>query len=382
MRRRWYRRPPRQWPRRRTQTPLPGRRRRLTVAAELGTLLAVLIGLLALFLPKGLPLPWGGGDAATPRLVLRQSDPVNDRYDLRPAANGEAPTRRSLPQVDLTVENTGSGLALLTSARVTIEDSAQLQNCYVPGGGDVPAAPPEVFMLSPRPLPDERVIERPLHRKVESRAVDRVVLAFAVPPTLTANLFAIRVELRTGDPDRTLDAGRFLLSVPDPVGRGGSMFPEDDLVLEQAGKLDVTQTWCYLANLAAARRLIAQEGKRSKEVDALRNVRFASSWEAHADSTPAAEAAEALLRDSDGPGPLYATFAAETAGDPAVVAQIRVKAAELLRRRAERALDDEIGLAGAVTDARTAASLAPSKEASLLVERAERLAASQPPMIP
>ena len=282
----------------------------------------------------------------------------------------------SLPAIDVTVRNTGTGSVLLTQARVTIEDSARFSYCPFGGGADIPASPPYLVLLPVMPRPEEQVRRRPLHEEVPVGGFDRFVLQFGIIPSdgLTDHLYALHVELLTDRPQQTVDVGRFLLGVPDTLARHGLLFPENRLVFENLAQpferpRRLATVWCYRRNVAELRRLLRTPGRRSPEVKALSRLHLVPGWEDAVEGKTPRQAAEALLRSDEYEAPTLAVFAAELTDDEAFTEATRMQAAAELMERAEEEMAR--GSIGAALDARRVLAILPSPQAQSLWERAE-----------
>jgi len=306
--------------------------------------------------------------------VVVVAEPSNRPAEM--TSGGFLQSRASTPQVDLTLRNTGDRDVFLTKARISVDDSAWLPVCIVPGAGPVPIAGRYSLMLPFLPRAGERVVAKTLHDEVPAGGADRIKLFFQAPQVgEDDNLYALHVELLTDGGEGPIDGGRFLLGVPDAPQRNGEVLPEDSYLLRQGGIYGgrSASVWCYRHNLAEVRRILARPGRRTAEVASLAGFHPASAWAAFSRGVGAREAVPALLGDRyDSYGPTIAVYAAQRSGDPVFVAETRKRAESLLLRRAEQAL----GPAGsspmnALVDARAAFSLSPSAAAKELAARGE-----------
>jgi hypothetical protein len=315
----------------------------------------------------------GNGDAAD--LEVRQVVVANGPSDARLADGALRQTPASTPQLDLTVRNTGREGVLLTRARVEVVDIARLTVCEYATGGEVSLAGDYAIELPTVPLPDERVVTRPLHQEVPAGGVDRFKLWFRTPSQGEVDLvYALRVTLGTDRPGDTVSVGRFVLGVPEaPNGGGGRRLPVPPFELDPSSQYRLQRTWCLRRNLAELKRVLGREGKRSPEMAALADLRLSDSWPAFADDRPAAAAVEPLLNSEVGPPALLAVFAAEQTGDPELLVGTRKRAATLLVHEAEQGLDlgYPYSVAGAVDDLHYALLFAPSPAARELLGVAE-----------
>lgn len=310
------------------------------------------------------------GDA---HLDVVVADPLNRPAEMTPG--GFLQSRATTPQVDLTVRNTGDRAVLLTGARITVEDSAWLPVCIVPGAGPVPIAGRYPLRLPFLPRPGERVVEKTLHDEVPAGGVDRMKIYFQAPRFgEDANLYALRIELST-DSGELVDGGRFVLGVPDGPYRNGEILPEDDYLLEHGDIYGshAASVWCYRHNLSEMRRVLARPGRRSTEIEGLDRFRPAGAWAGFSSGSAARDAVPELLADRDHIyAPMVAVYAAERTGDRGLIASTRRQAASQLIQGAEQALSP-IGLGPmfALVQAHAALSLTSSAAAEALIARGE-----------
>jgi hypothetical protein len=288
-------------------------------------------------------------------------------------------TRESTPTVDLTLLNRGTARVLVVAVRVTILAYAEINVCYSQGGGDVPVTGAYALRLPAPPLPAERHIVQPLHQQIAPDAADRFQFQFApaVYSLARVSFYALHISLDTTAPERTVQVGNVLLSVPEPPSRYGNELPEDRRFLSQAFTIPPTleTTWCYRRNLRQLRHILAVPGRRSSEVAALTQVRPASNWAELADKTPPREAARQLLNGSE-KGPTLAITAAEATGDRSFIEEIRQEAARRLLARAKRYSISEAQARAALARASLDAKATP--EAWRLLAGAERRIAAGP----
>jgi hypothetical protein len=275
------------------------------------------------------------------------------------------------PTIVATVRNRGDETAWIEEARVTVVESARLSTCVNQGGGDVPQS--KRYRVSLPDFPSEGRVEvrRDLHVEVQPGHGARPVLGFEKESAGTTNLYAIRVQLIADPGHQALDAGRFVVGVPEPVSRSGQILPESDRVLLSEATVadDVVHTWCFRHNFKGMRRVVAEPGQRSDYVAALARVQLAPTWDEYANQRPARLVIEDLLQDDDPEAAMYALDAAALTGEPEFEAAVRERVIDLLLRRAAEALEDYP--AGAVADAQRALSLQRSPLASRLLTRAK-----------
>lgn len=313
-----------------------------------------------------------GGGVEVSQVVLG-----NRQFDMRLVDGSFVQTDGSTPQIDITVRNPGKETALLTQARITIEDSARLAVCEYNSGDVIPSSKDYAVALPVVPTPRERVVHRPLHQEVKPGAVDRFRLLFRVgDPGEESFLYAVRVELVT-DGGRPVEAGRFVLGLPSPIIANGRILPEGPNPPSAYPSQRLASTWCLRRNLAGLERLLARPGKRSPAVAASLPFQWADWWEGFADQRPPRAAVEPLLSSPVGEGPVLAVFAAERTGDQQLVGQTRERAAEMMLDQAEDALESEYSYmrGGAALPVRQAIALSPSPRAWKLLREAETQAA-------
>jgi len=185
-------------------------------------------------------------------------------------------------------------------------------------------------------------------------------------------LYALKVEIEAEGGD-TVQAGRFLLGVPGPIPRSGVSLPESDYLLGGGGISSdpVVSGWCYRYNLAGLRRVLAEHARRPVEVANLSRLRPASLWGGYSSTVPPAKAAiEPLLRDEAIYGPTVAVFAAERTGDSQLIERTRRRAAAVLLRRAEDAIERDWA-ENAIEEAHASLNLQSSAAAREVLSRAE-----------
>ena len=284
------------------------------------------------------------------------------------------------PQIDITVRNTGKDPVLLTEARVTIEDSTRLAVCEYHSGDIVTVSKEYAIELPALPLPEEGTVRRALHQEVRPGAVDRFQLLFRLPRNgEDIHIYDLRLELSTDGSQKTVEVGRFLLSLPGVIGRdNGRMLPVTSSFPSSSAGERLASRWCFRRNKAVLDRLLSSPGKRSSMMAAHADLALGKWWPSFAEGQPSPATVEALLRPDVPEGPVLAVFAAESTGEARFAESARVRAAEVLLRNGEAALRDseEITgpinfLLGAVQSARYSYAFAPSPEARELVLSAE-----------
>lgn len=312
-----------------------------------------------------------GGDVS--QIEVRQVVVVNGAGGGRLVAGSFVQPPGTLPQIDITVRNTGKQAVLLTRARVTVLGSARLQICDF-GGGPVPVAGEYAIELPVLPTPAERVVTRPLHQEVPAGGIDRFRLFFRAPRFGEDNfIYALQVELGTDESGRDVDVGRFVLGVPGAVDRGGRILPEGPFVATPPGDDRLASTWCFRHNLAEVDRFLRTPGRRSASMADLAHFQLADWWSDFADRRSPRASVYPLLHAEVLYGPALAVFAAKRTGDRELVERTRRSAAALLLRAAEDDLANEYAsfLPDAVLNARYALSFVPSAEGRQLLQRAE-----------
>lgn|GEM_PF-1540629 len=290
------------------------------------------------------------------------------------SSGGFLQTRASTPQVDLTLRNGGKEQVLLTRARITVEDSAWLPMCIIPGAGPLPIAGRYAVSLPFLPRPSERTIYEPLHDEVLPGGADRLKIYFQAPQIGEEDtVYALHVELETDEAGDAVNAGDFLLAVPGAVIRNGDSLPENAYLLHSGGfgSSSSNSAWCYRRNLAELHRVMARHGHRTPETASLADLQTARTWPRfQAQSLPAREAVGSLLKDSNTYGPVVAVYAAERAHDPKLVKETQQRGSTILLERAERSLAEHWPI-NAIEQAHASLWLAPSPAAKEVLARAE-----------
>ncbi|HEU4943812.1 MAG TPA: hypothetical protein VFT10_01480, partial [Solirubrobacterales bacterium] len=188
-----------------------------------------------------------------------------------------------------------------------------------------------------------------------------------------SHLYALRLTLLTEDTANPVDVGRYVIGLPGPVSRFGSILPEDRTSIEALYDFDSTleSTWCYRRNMAEVSRLLAEPGMRSPAMKALESVQLAPNWPTYADPRPAHAAARALLEVplSFLDAPSLAVFAAERTGDARFQSEIEERAVASLLRLAEE--DDDLRPRQAIFAARAALGFEDSPAGREILARAE-----------
>jgi hypothetical protein len=313
-----------------------------------------------------------GGDIEVSQVVL-----ANSRFDIRFVDGALTQTDESSPQLDITVRNSGKEPALLTQARITIEDSARLAVCEYNSGDAVVSGKDYAVELPVLPTPRERVVHRPLHQEIDPGDIDRFRILFRVSdPGQESFLYAVKVEL-IADGGAPVEAGRFVLGLPAPIVENPRILPEGKDIPSVYPDQRLGSTWCLRRNLAGLERLLSQPGKRSQAVAANLPFSYAGWWEDFSDDRPPRAAVEPLLSSPVPEAPALAAFAAEQTGDPQLVEETRQRAANLLLDQAEEALESPYPYvrAGATLPVRQSIALSPSPRAWQLLSEAETQAA-------
>jgi hypothetical protein len=354
---------------------MPSRRERIPRWIEVAAAAVVVIGAVyaaIAFLADGAEELVGGSDGGS--VEVSQVVLANDRTDMRLADGEFVVTDAGTPQLDITVRNRGKEAALLTKARITIEDSALLSPCEWNSGDLVPASKDYAIELPVLPTPADRVVVKPLHQEVPAGGVDRFRLLFRVGERSLDNfMYAIHVVLVTDASREPVDVGRFILGIPLPVTGNGRILPEGPYAPSAYPDQRLASTWCLRHNLAAVERLLSRPGKRSPRFAPLADFQFADWWEDFSDDRPPQAAVEPLLNTDVGPGPVLAGFAAEQTGDQQLIERTRRRAARLMIRESELALFSDYTNAGDVSAllARYSLALSPSPAARELLREAE-----------
>jgi hypothetical protein len=333
----------------------------------------------------------GGGPPAWKSLSIEQPVTLIDGRARTFFAGGHAKwRRRSVPQVDFTVRNSGDKRVPLNRVRIEVLHSDRITACEVPqgGGGGVPVSESFMVTLPLYPTSAERVLYRRLHQEVLPDRSTRVKLRFQAISGLVGaeefadELYSIRVTLLGEKADMTLPVGTFTFSLPGPVPRGGAYLPETTEAFAEVAPFHVrlAATWCYRRNLAVVHKFTSFGGRQSPATSALAEVEPPADWERHADHRDAASSVGPLLSNRQGRDefmePLLAFFAARTDhGDPRLAEKVRARAASVLRMWVDNALEkNDQGVTPLVAvDARILAKLDPDSSSKLLLERTESI---------
>jgi hypothetical protein len=320
--------------------------------------------------PKIEAAVWGDDDV---RLEIAEPTISNPPARYSTLGGGITQETETEPTVAATVRNRGEDTAWIEEARIRVVAGARLPVCYTQGGGDVPSSKPYQAVLPEFPAAEPRVYHRDLHVEVQPGHGVRPVLSFSKDDFNVTTLYALEVEFIADPGDRVLEAGRFVIGVPEPPSRSGYTFPESDAALSvargQLSRPNVLVAACFRHNLEQVRRIAAHPGRRSAEVEALTHLRPASTWGGFADDRPADQVVLELLESDTRDGALYAVEAAERGDDAEFAAGVRDRASKLLMRLGREELDN--WAAAAVWDSEAALSLGVSADAKRLLWRAE-----------
>jgi hypothetical protein len=286
------------------------------------------------------------GDGEAEVSIVVESRVVNRRPEYGFIDNHRVPTRATAPQIDLYVRNEGPDTVHLTKVKIEVIEMALLETCIPPQGGG-PEAPPfelSYFVNLPiNPLPEERTIYRTLSQSVPPGVSGSVNLYLrTLEAESLSQLYALRLTLLSGDTAEPVDVGRYVIGLPGPVSRSGSILPEDRNAIGNLYGFDsgLESTWCYRRNMAEVSRLLALPGKRSPAMKALESMQPAPNWSTYADPRPPRAAAQALLEPPSFLDlPSLAVFAAERAGNGGFQSEIEERAVAILLRSAEEAID-------------------------------------------
>jgi hypothetical protein len=321
----------------------------------------------------------GFGAAVGPQVVdhFKHKNPVDIELGEVTVSNPRRPSGLSPetePTVTATVRNDGEDTAWVDEARITVLDSTRIATCFTQGGGpEVPHTRPYRVVLPEFPSAEKQEFRHQLDVEVQPGHGARPLLRFEKPHTLTTDLYAIDVKYVVDPGEEVLDAGRFLIGVPGPPGRGGYVLPESQTALtseefRQAGAaVDPTTAWCLQHNLDGVRRMVGEEGQRSAEIAALSNVQTAPAWAEIEDHESPREAVGTLLESEAADAPIYAVEAAAETGDAGYEEEVRKRAVAVLMERAEEHLGDDAPIS--VEEVERARSLEPTAaDGSLLAE--------------
>jgi hypothetical protein len=212
----------------------------------------------------------GGGDEesrSTPlQPSLKQAGPLvvhNPQPEIG-ANDGLRRTRESLPRVELTIHNQGSGRTIVNGARFSIIDGGLIEDCVGGAlGGPLPVSAGYDVIL---PVPPEagKTIEVPVSQQVGPDKPDRFVFRFDSPefrdPFQRTYLFLIRVTLLADRERKVLDMGEALVALP-----GASSFALRRAIARHG------DPECVDRNRRVARRLIRGQPEMAVELSHLLN---------------------------------------------------------------------------------------------------------------
>ncbi|HEX6781926.1 MAG TPA: hypothetical protein VF125_07840 [Solirubrobacterales bacterium] len=332
---------------------------------------AALLGIVAIGFALGPKIEgaFDGGEDA--RLEIAEITVSNPPAAYSSSAAGLEQDPATEPTVAATVRNRGEETAWIEEARITVVDSARLSICVNQGGGDVPQSKRYRISLPDFPRAERELVRRDLHVEVQPGHGVRPVLSFQKDSPGTTNLYAIRVQLVADPGHQVIDAGRFVIGVPEPVSRSGQILPEADNVLLSEATVpgQAYSTWCFRHNLEGTRRVVSRPGRRSDYVGALARMQLAPAWSQYADQRPPQLMVEDLLSEDGFEAPMYALDAARQTGDADYEEAVRERVIRLLMQRGEEELDEYP--AAAVEDAKRLLSLERSAAAVRLLARAK-----------
>jgi hypothetical protein len=332
-------------------------------------IVAAVLSIVALGFALGPKIEAAFDDPDDARLEVAEVTVSNPPADYFDAGDQQVPATE--PTIAATVRNRGSETAWLEEARITVVEGARLSTCISQGAsGDVPQSKRYRISLPEFPPKSRVLVRRDLHVEVQPGHGVRPVLSFQKDSPAATNLYAIRVWLVADPGQRVIDAGRFVIGVPEPISRSGVILPEDDALLlsEVTAPGEALSTWCFRHNLEGMRRVISHPGRRSDYVAALTQMRVAPAWAGYQDRRSPRVVVEDLLRSDDREAPMYALEAAAQTGDSQYEETVRERVSQLLLRRGDEALDDYPSWA--VDDAQRLLSLehSPVEAARLLAQ--------------
>jgi hypothetical protein len=124
------------------------------------------------------------------------------------------------PQLEVTLHNTGTGLAVLESANVLVHRVAVLRKCF--SAGVVPLGGTYTVPIPAKPRAGE-IIQAPLHEQVAANSADRFRLSLGTPGARTAsiNLLQLDISIVHDHSSTPIRLGPVLIAtpiVPDPDG--------------------------------------------------------------------------------------------------------------------------------------------------------------------
>jgi hypothetical protein len=250
--------------------------------------------------------------------------------------------------------------------------------CYSQGGGQVPEPNPYTIKLATLPLPQERLVEAPLHEQIPAGEADRIALRFTADGLGFEgySLYRLAIALKIHGSAKPLDIGRFVLSAPAGIPGYGDFIPEDNTFLKQfvSGPLKPERlhvTWCLKRNLASLLSILSGPGQRTPELALLDRPVIASGWSSFQDHLPARAAALRLMAHKD---PELAAFAASQTGDRAFEEKVRSQASAHLLDLAREQLHGEAQSFYGEQLVRMALSIQSTPQGQELLEKFQRRA--------
>jgi hypothetical protein len=193
------------------------RRRRLLVllgtlgSAGIAVLVGVLVSVLSSQAQRVVPPPFG---STASQLEL-------DKVSL--TAAGTAPSGNGMKitpyKIDITLVNTGSGVAVINDARLVVERFVTLPICAAQGYLETSHSYDGTMPADPKP---GEVVNVPLSQKIASNDADRFDLLLGLPHNkLSYDVYLYRVQLYlTYNNDKPLDVGDLLINLPELPAAG------------------------------------------------------------------------------------------------------------------------------------------------------------------
>lgn len=183
------------------------------------------------------------------------------------------------PQIEVTLHNTGTGLAVLESATIAVRRVAALKQCF--SSGVIPLGGTYTVPLPANPRAGE-VIQAPLHEQVAANTADRFQLSLGTPDKNTAstiNLLQLDVAIAHDRSSRPIRLGSVLIAapvVPRPDGyfmtrrqlSPGNIESESQVLPDTGHSLYEELAPCWRANRLRLKEMVALEGVRSSALQA------------------------------------------------------------------------------------------------------------------
>lgn len=178
------------------------------------------------------------------------------------------------PQIEITLHNTGTGLAVLESVNISVRRVAVLPQCF--SAGVIPLGGAYTVQIPAKPHAGE-IIQAPLHEQVAGNSADRFRLALGTPndrTSSTINLLQLNIAIAYDHSAAPIRLGPVLIAaprVPNPDGyfmtrqqlSRGDIESEKYIFPTTGRSLYEALAPCWRTNGLRLKEMVALKGARS-----------------------------------------------------------------------------------------------------------------------